>query len=489
MQLDQMSAHIRNRTAWEGVDLGFAMARQWFWPLWRLWWLTALPVVLLSSLLLRESPLWAATLVWWLKPLYEPLLLFWLSRRLFGETLLLRETLGQWRRMLLPRLLANLTLRRFSANRSFYMPVAHLEGLRGAERVKRLGVLAGNSSAGIWLTIVGAHIEMALCYSLVLLGFYLIPDELLQDSVWKMWQHEDAVLLWLGNGAWFLAMSIFAPFYVAGGFALYLTRRSQLEAWDLELMFRRIAPRLKVVQSTIPVLLAAVTVTLLALPAAPARAAESDPLTREQAQQLITQVLAEEDFGRKESETYWKYVGKSEPAQSGEPPDWDLSWLPQLAQSIEWLLWIGAALLIGWLLIYLARFARYKPLSKTETAYRAPSVLFGLPVHPESLPHDIVAAVQALLAEQRVRAALSLLYRATLVQLIHAHHLRIPDSATEGECQRLVTSSRPEEEAGFFTQLTRAWICCAYGDRPPAHAEILALTGEWQRLYGAPADA
>jgi hypothetical protein len=225
MQLDQMSANIRSRTAWEGVDLGFAMARQWFLPLWGLWWMTAIPVILLALLVLHEWPVIAAIVVWWLKPLYEPLQLFWLSRRLFGEQLSLRETLGQWRRMILPRLFSNLTLRRFSPNRSFYMPVSHLEGLRGKERLKRLDVLSGDSSAGIWLTIVGAHIEIALTYSLVILVFYLIPDEVLQDSLWQMLEKEDATVIWLGNAAWLLAMSIFAPFYVAGGFSLYLTRR------------------------------------------------------------------------------------------------------------------------------------------------------------------------------------------------------------------------------------------------------------------------
>lgn len=488
MQLDQMSANIRSRTAWEGVDLGFAMARQWFWPLWGLWWMAAIPVVLLSLLLLHEWPIIGAFVVWWLKPLYEPLLLFWLSRRLFGERLSLRETLGQWRHMILPRLLSNLTLRRFSPNRSFYMPVSHLEGLRGKERLKRLNVLSGDSSAGIWLTIVGAHIEMALTYSLVILVFYLIPDELLQDSLWQMMEKENAAVIWLGNAAWLLAMSIFAPFYVAGGFALYLTRRSQLEAWDLELSFRRIAPRFKAVQSTLPLLMAAVVLFSLALPPQEALADEYS-ITREQAREAIDKVLTEDDFGKKETETYWKYIGKSDEKKKDKPLDWNLDWLPQLAQALEWLLWIGGALLIGWLLIYLARFARYKPVRKAGAEQPAPTILFGLPVTPESLPEDIAAAIHALLAEQRMRAALSLLYRATLVHLIHDHHLRIPDSATEGECQRIVTSSRPADEAGFFTRLTHAWIWCAYGDTLPASDEIRSLTGDWQRIYGAAADA
>jgi len=489
MQLDQMSANIRNRTPWEGGDLGFAMARQWFWPLWRLWWFTALPVMVLLMLLLHEWPLLGAALVWWLKPLYEPLLLFWLSRRLFGEDLTVREAFGQWRRIILPRLFSNLTLRRFSPNRSFHMPVSHLEGLRRKERTKRLDVLSGDSSTGIWLTIVGAHFEAVLTYSFLLLLLYLIPEELQPDSLWQMFENDNPTILWLMSTCWILAMSLFAPFYVAGGFALYLTRRSLLEAWDLELMFRRIAPRFKVGQSIIPLVLSLVLITGIALQPTPVAALENDTITREQARQVINKVLDNEAFGKKQTETYWKYIGKSDEKKKEDKSDWNLDWIPQLAVAFEFLLWVGGALLVGWLLIYLVRLGRYKPLRKSGAQYVAPSVLFGLPVTPESLPQDIASAIHALLAEQRIRAALSLLYRATLVHLIHDHHLRIPESATEGECQRIVTGSRPDDEAGFFSRLTRAWMWCAYGDAMPDKDEINALVGDWQRIYGALADA
>ncbi len=487
MQLDQMSANIRERTLWEGADLGFVMARHWFWPLWGLWWLAALPVMTLALLLFHEWPFVAGLVVWWCKPAFEPLLLFWLSRRLFGEQLSLRETLGQWRRMVLPRLFANLTLRRFSPNRSFYMPVSHLEGLRGAARNKRLEVLSGTPAVGAWLTVVGAHLEGILELSLLMLLFSLIPDELQQEPLWELLVEDGPLIAWLSNLFWMAAMSIIAPFYVAGGFALYLTRRSQLEAWDLELSFRRMAPRLKTAQPLVTVAVAALFSAMLALSASEASAGEAAPLSREQARQTIDQVLREEDFGKKQSEGYWKYIGK--PDEPAETADWDLDWgfdwIPQVAGVLEYLLWLGGALLLGWLLYHLSRFVRYLPERPSEQDEAAPTVLFGLPVSPESLPQDIAAAIEGLLAEQRLRSALSLLYRATLVHLIHQHHLRIPDSATEGECERLVSGSRPHAEAGFFTRLTRAWIWCAYGNSPPKHEEVTGLVADWQRIYGA----
>ncbi|MEW6645800.1 MAG: DUF4129 domain-containing protein [Pseudomonadota bacterium] len=480
MQLDRISANIRYRTPWEGLDLGFVMARQWFWPLWRLWFATALPVTLLAVVLLQQWP-WAVALVmWWFKPLYEPLLLFWLSRRLFGEELTLRETLGQWRAVLRPRLLANLTLRRLSANRSFFMPVSHLEGLTGEARSKRLQVLSANQSVGTWLTVGGIHFEGVLQFSFLLLLLYLIPDELRPDDWLEMLQGEEPVSAWLSNGFGLLAMSIMAPFYVAGGFALYLTRRSVLEAWDLELAFRRMAPRFKPARATAALLLGCALLFGMVWPAS-----DSWALEHAESKQIIEEVLAHEDFGSKRTEKYWRYIGERD-AEEKERPEWNTSWVPIVAELFEYLLWVAAVVLLGWLLLYLLRLTDWLPQRRTARNAAPPSVLFGLPVTPESLPQDVVAAVTALLAEGRIRPALSLLYRATLVRLIHEHHVRIPDSATEGECQRIVGSQRPQAEGDFFARLTRVWVWCAYGHVAPAAQDIAALAATWQQLYGVP---
>jgi hypothetical protein len=508
MQLDQISARIRRRTDWEGVDLGFAMARHWFLPLWTLWWLTALPFTLLATALLHAWPSALIVVVWWFKPLYEPLLLFWLSRRLFGEELSVRETLRAWRRALPPRLLANLTVRRLSANRSFYMPVSHLEGLRGKERTKRLNVLRGNRSAGTWLTIGGIHFETALEVAFLLLALYLVPDELMPEGAWALFAGEAPVISWLGDAFSLLAMSVVAPFYVAGGFALYVTRRSELEAWDLELAFRRMAPRFRPASGAA----AAVTLVLalaLAVPAPRAVAAEpyagtgaapaaSEPSTQsdqpppstavtpERVREAITQVMDEKEFGEKRQVRYWKYIGKKEPDK--KKPEWDFGWVRHLAEALEYALWIGVAVLLGWVLLHLLRLVEWLPRRRTAAPSAKPSVLFGLPVTPDSLPDDVPAAVQALLTDGKLRPALALLYRATLVQLIHAHHLRIPDSATEGECGRIVAARRPAPEADFFSRLTRAWVWCAYGHVAPPPADVALLCDHWRTIYGAARD-
>lgn len=491
MQLERMAANVRYRTSWEGVDLGFVIARQWFLPLWGLWWLTALPVTLLALLLLHRSPLLVGLAVWWCKPLYEPMLLFWLSRRLFGETLSTREIAGQWRRVLLPRLLANLSLWRLGGNRSLFLPVSLLERLHGAERRKRIKVLGGGQSAGIWLTLIGAHFEAIFGIGLLLL-LYLLPSEVRPNHLWSISGGVPPALVWLGNGFWLLAMSVIAPFYVAGGFALYLTRRSQLEAWDLELPFRHMAPRFRTARAAALVCCAVLLMGLA--PGGGARAAEPGPapaqaaaevapgIAGEQVRSAIKQVLADPAFGKERTEHYWKYIGpkrKADEIKRREP----FAWIAGVAEVLKYLLWVAAAIALGWLLMYVAQLREWLPRRRAPRAAPLATTLFGLPITPESLPDDVVGAIHALNEAGQRRAALSLLYRATLVRLVHDHHLRIPESATEGECQRLVCSQRSEPESAFFSQLTEAWTRCAYGHVMPTSGNIVLLTDSWRLYY------
>jgi len=244
VDLSKLTVTPRPRNAWEGVDLGFAMAREWFLPLWALWWLGALPLNLLLVLLLPHEQFWLIiVLSWWLKPLYEPPLLFWLSRALFGERLPLKAVLRNWFSILRPRALANLTWARLSPSRSFYMPVALLERLGGRERSKRINILGRRQQAGFWLTYMGIHFEFALQLSAIVLLIVLLPEELEWLDWEGMFLNPGGLEQWLQYGIDLLVMSLIAPFYVAGGFGLYLVRRMELEAWDIEIAFRRMQER------------------------------------------------------------------------------------------------------------------------------------------------------------------------------------------------------------------------------------------------------
>jgi hypothetical protein len=154
---------------------------------------------------------------------------------------------------------------------------------------------------------MGIHFETLLEVSLVLLVWTLLPEELPWFELETVFIDPGPLGEVMGQIATLLAMSLIAPFYVAGGFALYLNRRVELEAWDLELNFRRIAAQAEARRSGVrsfggAALLSAALV--LVWPADPLLA----DTTPEQAQQLIQEILAGEEFGKPEQVGYWRRI-------------------------------------------------------------------------------------------------------------------------------------------------------------------------------------
>jgi hypothetical protein len=498
------------------------LARQWFLPLWLLWMVSALPVMLLLTLL--PIPMWASgLLLWWFKPLYEPPLLYWMGRRLFGDRLSWRELRSGWRQAVLPQLFSNLTWRRLHPARSFLMPVTVLERLKGKARSDRIRVLSRKSNAASWLTVIGIHFEMALQLSFISLVVMLIPEELL----WIDWQDyffkPDPVSEWIQQISFLVAMSLVAPFYVAGGFALYLTRRSELEGWDIELGFRRLLQR---ESGSLVGWLSAIGLCGLLLCGAPAsslEAAEADSAPesalqassqddsgtaapepfgqgdgwlyapdREQVQETVEQILAHEDFGREEKRTRWEPI-----PDEAEPEDLDhpfLDWLADVTGGVaafgEVLLWLGGGALLAYLIYWFISYIDMRPmgLGLSRKARSVPTQIAGLDLRPESLPDDPASEAERLIEAGDYRGALSLLYRAALSDLVHRHTLEIHDGATEGECQRLVGQQLEQALHVCFSNLTLVWLRQAYAHQSPEREQALALCREWRGCFGG-ADA
>lgn len=292
MRLSDASVAIRPRTAWEAMDLGVSMAREHRLLLMGSWALVTLPVFAVLTALLWNYPSTAMFLFWWFKPAFDRLPLFILSKALFGETPSLKQAVRQWPKLLNSQLLASLTWRRLSLSRSFVMPVSQLEGLDGQARQQRLGVLLQrNAGAARWLTTVGVHLEIGLWFGCMALFYLLIPQQLELDWDWqRLALATGSEALWLehlGNAFYALILVFWEPIYVACGFSLYLNRRTVLEAWDLELVFRRLRQRLSNVAS---LLLLALGLTFL--PYSPhAMAEEGKPLSHESASQSIKSLL------------------------------------------------------------------------------------------------------------------------------------------------------------------------------------------------------
>ncbi|MEN8179220.1 MAG: hypothetical protein ABFS39_11490 [Pseudomonadota bacterium] len=491
MDLAKLTINLRPRTPWEGIDLGFTLARHWFLQLWLLWLVGAIPIFLILNLLLPISLWLAGILAWWFKPLYEPPLLYWLSRVTFAEQPSVGEVRGQWWRILRNQLLANLTWRRLNPSRSFVMPVAVLEGLTGKPRLARIRVLSRQQHAAGWLTLLGLHFEIILELGLLILLVALLPEELRSFELREFLFEPTGWQQWLQQLTGLLAMSVIAPFYVAAGFGLYLTRRSQLEAWDIELGFRKLAKRLHNRRRVAGVMMGlCAAIAGLTLPDQPLQAAE---LSRAEAKSLIQSVMQEDDFGKRETQTSWKYIGQTEDENTQEL-HWLVEWLIEIVKGFtqglaaigEVLMWLA----LGGLIVYLAIwFLRNRGLfgrsAAKETRQRqGPVAMMGLDIRPESLPTDIAAEAVRLLRQGQQRQALSLLYRGSLSVLVHQYRLKVPGSATEGECLELARAVLGQQGMDYQAALTHAWCRLAYGHDQTDLQALEQLCNGWERVYG-----
>lgn len=510
MRLSDATVAIRPRSTWEAMDLGVLMSQQHRRLLMTSWAIVTLPLFTLLTLLLWDSPSLAVFIFWWLKPAYERLPLYILSKALFGETPTLKQALREFPRLLKPQLLASLTWRRLSLSRSFLLPVLQLEGLDGTARQQRLQVLLQrNAGAAQWLTIIGVHLETALWIGLMVLFYMLLPQQIETDWDWQSLildaDHHWRWLEHLTNAFYALVLVVWEPVYVACGFSLYLNRRTTLEAWDIELVFRRLRQRLN---SSALGLLLAVCLFLPALPpvwaaADPASAPEAprllqQPLTSQAAHDSIKALLEQPPFKNKESVTRYRFgddpaaPGETTPGEASQWLKTLLGWLDgqrfnALASLIEVLLWGALIAAVGWLIWHYREFLRTFVSRRARLPARvrpaAPQQAFGLDLNPQSLPDDIAASAEQLWHTQP-RAALGLLYRGLLSRLLHDFDLTLKPADTEHQVLLRVEQLQRPELLSFSRALTLHWQNMAYGHRVPAAHLQQELCDGWRALFG-----
>jgi hypothetical protein len=494
MDLERVAAVIRPRSPWEAIDLGFGMVRAWWRPIGAAWLATVAPVWCLIFLLLSGKPGWALFLLWWLRPLFDRVPLFVVSRRLFGEPTPAGAVVAELPRLWGSDLWAGLTAQRLDTARSFHLPIGQLEGLTGAQRKRRGELLGrGGRSAAVWLTAGCSLLELAVAFGLLeVLGLMAPQPESGVAAALRAAAEGDAPY-WLNlvaGGIAFLAFTLLEPFYVAAGFSLYLSRRTRLEGWDVEIAFRRLASRLAGAarrgRAVAGLLLA---LGLLAAHPAPARAA-NPPDNRQDPEEAIHRILAHPDFRTTETITTLHRKGAPRRAAPERPDEGPIDraaprMVPAMAGVIG--LFVGAVLVVVLAALSLAvwRDWRRNPRSaKTEDGKPPlPDAVFGLDIRPESLPDDVPAAAWAAWERGDPAAALALLYRGALACLVHRDGLEIAPSWTEGDCLAVVRRRGAAESAAYFAQLTQAWQSTAYAHRPPDGAAAQALCAAWSRIF------
>lgn len=530
MRLDDLGIVLRTRSAWEATDLGFALVRANARRIWSAWFIVTLPVFLLVNALAATMGAlkFAPFLMWWLKPAFDRIVVFIVSRAVFGDAPSLRETLAaQWRwgwRAILPWLL----WRRLHPSRALLLPVDLLEGVRGKQRSERTSVLGrGDGSTAAMLTFIGANLEGMLVLSFIALAMMFVPVEFLDESAKAIFttlfiDPPDWAVALMNLAAW-AATAIIEPFYVGAGFGLYLNRRMQLEAWDIEIAFRRIAARLSATFAAIALAFALAMATPLhavespgdaAAPAAdeqlstapddelscPASESTRPRITtlremfgnayRDDAaafDEAVRDAYAGDDLRTKQRVSIWKLKNSSdEKKATADVPGWARAIGSGIGFVFEYGLWIIAALLLA---LIAFNHKRWMPWLSDRLPARREAADATLDEVEDlvALPTDIVAAVRALLRENRMRAALALFYRAGVERLVQALGTPLPPGATEAECLRRARGLADARYAALFARIVRAWQAAAYAQQPPSSDDVEALLAQWNESARVPA--
>jgi hypothetical protein len=239
MQVEAMSVVLRPRSMWEGCDLGIRLLQSrlgWVFPCYLA---VALPVFLVCYAMVGIAAWLPLLLIWILKPWLDRSILFTLSRALFAVPTAPADVWDARRDVWGAQFVATLTLRRLSASRSLTQPIRQLEGLSGAElrtRVRQLSLR--HRGVARMMTVAFCAAEFAVFSSLLSLEVWLTPsDGTFQWNEFLL--HPAAGPVFLTTLAYAAAVAFLEPFYVAAGFGMYLNRRVELEAWDIEQEFRR----------------------------------------------------------------------------------------------------------------------------------------------------------------------------------------------------------------------------------------------------------
>jgi hypothetical protein len=238
MQNDSAGVVWRPRSMWEGCDLGVRLLQSWLRPVFTCYLVVAVPLFCLFAATGAVASWLPFLLIWFSKPWLDRTILFVLSRALFGRP---TTPVDLWRaraEVWWHQLLATLTLRRLTASRSFTQPIIQLEGLHGAPLRARITQLAArHRSVARAATQAFAVAEFALFVSLFFLQVWFAPHT---DS--NPWSDLQSLArpghAWLSTLEYAAVVCFLEPFYVAAGFGMYLNRRVELEAWDIEQEFR-----------------------------------------------------------------------------------------------------------------------------------------------------------------------------------------------------------------------------------------------------------
>lgn len=475
MKFQDSLVELRLRTPDEGADVGILLARKYWWPLLGAWAVFAIPFFVLAYFI--PSTFWALVLFWWFKPLYERLPLQVVSASIFQQKF---DTKSMLKGIFQYDTLSWLTIYRICPGRSTLTPIAALEGLdSGSGMIRRRRQLVKSSIINSYFLL---HVGMFACEfimictgTIVYMKFFepvaaenLLPWEQLVSQWSWVWGAQSGKLLLLS--IMLASSAIIAPFYVCGGFGLYINRRIGLEGWDLYLGFQRMISRLSVVCVALLIFVPIVNIV--------AEEAIDDSPTQYGSQ---SEVSAEIDEIVKQQVFEQRTVRRMRPSEQNAPNYWS-----GIMKGVSYLIMLVLILLIAGLIVWVVIKLRiWEFVKRRRTASTSVDVNVSIFEDEQSgyeLPSNVIAEASLAWEQGRSRQALSLLYQGSLRYLIAKHSCPIQTCDTERICARAIARHVPALSE-VFGQLSLHWQQVAYGNKTLADADFQQLLSVYENSF------
>jgi len=457
---------LRSRSVWEAVDSGVLLWRSnfvYFIPFFAVpVWVAACGLRLFSGTYFLIPYLG----LWWLKPLFDRLVLHVVSKRFFGSPAVsnfndICRGISEMRR----GLLGDLLWRRFSPGRAARMPVRVLERLGTRQFAARKKSLeSGGINFCSFISVLGLALEAALLLGEIL--FVLMTASLFLPTAVEYLEDNRQIAEVFIFVAFCFNYILVESLYVCMGFGLYINSRVEVEGWDLELLFKKFARPLKV---------ALLVCLFIALPfSAHSQSTggfpDDFPVVSEQAVLDLREILASPDFGSEREG--WTIRFKDSDLE--ELPDLDLEeGLEKIRNLFGFLLRFFAVLAIltfavfvfYWLIKNRRRIMRGELFAKKPFGLVKDRQSERSRKNAESL-FSVFQMAEDFFQKGNLREAWAACFSGCLGAYSLSCSIAFPADATEYDCLNLVREAADYREQGF-AELVQNWILFAYADRPP----------------------
>jgi hypothetical protein len=363
---------------------------------------------------------------------------------------------------LLQGLPGDLLWRRFSPLRSAMIPLRSLEPYRKnkKENEKRKELLKKNGiNYCALLSLWGIALEIALLVGEII--FFILMAEIIRKDLITF--TDDFILkaeVYI-FAAWCFNYMLVETLYVCMGFSLYINSRIEVEGWDIELIFRGFAEKLK--KKSVAAAVTACIIVGLFLPAAVSASDYEQTSGGSVPLESLQIILDSPEFGG-ETDT-WSIRLKNPPEEREYNFNPLLEKLRQIFANVLRFLLIS---IITALVVFLFIFARkFKYTKKSTSKKYSMTTLHGIPAEN---PQKLLEKAVDYFRQDNLRMAWGYCTAAVILSWQMYRGIIFPPNATENDCANMVVLSPlcSIEEKHVFSLLIKNWINLAYAGRLPS---------------------